>query len=367
MSTINVELVGSTTRTHTDLADDIPVEHLMPSMVTLVGDGCPAEGRWLAYVPGGVRIDLSATLTQTGLSDGDTVYVTRSTHAIDPELPDPVPIRNDDASPTDRTSRVIPDRLTTRQRLVALGRALVGSRVTPRALGGGAMERVTDMWRWTDHGRRLDWIIGRPRLHRTVTIGVITQTDSGASAHTAVEVATALSAARADRVILVDGDPERAGVTRLTGVSARTVAGAADGVDSLDARFGSGTVTVLGCDLRASTTPGFDVYRRMLDRIRPSAGVVVIDCGPVGSSRLLDLCEQIVLVTHGPIDPRVERRFRNRPTVIAAARRGDAVDLSHIDPSFPTALGTVAIGDAHTGRELAAMLADGWARLGATV
>ncbi len=367
MSTVTVELVGSTTRTHTDLPDDVPVEHLMPSMVTLVGDGCPAEGRWLAYVAGGVRVDLSTTLTQMGLSDGDAVYVTRSTHAIDPELPDPVPVRMDDASPTERTSRVIPERLTTRQRIIEAGRALVGSRVTPRALDCGAKERVADMWRWTDHGRRLDWIIGRPRLHRTVTIGVITQTDSGASAHTAVDVATALSAARADRVILVDGDPERAGVTRLTGVGALTVVGAADGVDSLDARFGSGTITVLGCDMRAGTTPGFDVYRRMLDRIRPSAGVVVIDCGPAGSSRLPDLCEQIVLVTDGPVDPRVERPFRNRPTVMAVAKRGDTVDLSLIDSSFPTASGSVVFRDAHTGRELAAVLADGWARLGATI
>lgn len=369
MSNIAIELAGPAARAAADLPDDVPLEHLIPTIVTLVGDGCPAEGRWYAYRPGGVRIDVSKTLGQASVGSGETVFVTRATTAIDPHLPDPVPAVTDRDTPSMRSARILPSRMSTSRRLAASVRAWLGTRVTPEAIDDGPLGRAIAMWHWSEHRHRLSWMIGRPQLHRTITIGVVTQADAGSSARTAVDVAGALGEGRADRVILLDGDPIRAGVTRLA-EDPLPIGGLADGTSSLDARFGSGSrpVTTIGCDLGCAEQPTFDAYRRVIDRIRPNAGVVVIDCGPVGASRLADLCEQIVLVTDRPVDREVERRFRHRPTVVAITPQSDPSNLEQIDRSIPGAVGAVVQRDqVAAAHEVAALLAAGWAALGATV
>jgi hypothetical protein len=366
MTLLDIELAGSTTRTKSALANDVPIEQLVTSMVTLVGDGSPAEGRWYAYRPGGDRLASHLTLAQAGVGDGDTIYVTRATVAIDPGLSDAFPTSPDNMSPSERAAQIIPHRATRRRRVLDTVRALLGTRSTIDAIDGSVWERTSSMWHWGDHRRRLEWMIGRPQLNRTVTIGVTSQADAGASSRLATALAWALASTRADRIMLIDGDPHRAGLTRLAAGRSQTITPLAAGSQVLDARFGSDPVTVLGCDLSGSDIPDFDVYRRTLDRIRANAGVVVIDCGPVGGSRLVDLCEQVVLVTDAPIDHRVRRMFRNRPTAVAVVPQPH-FDMKAIDESLPSAFGAVEATDGLAGHEIAAVLADGWARLGASV
>lgn len=366
MTLLEIELAGSMTRTRVELADDVPIGVLVPSMVTLVGDGSPAEGRWYAYRPAGERLAQHRTLAQTGIDHGDTVYVTRATAAIDPDVLDTMRTMLDDRTPSERAMALVPRRLSTRRRALDAAHAMLGTRSTVDTIHGTIWERATSMWRWGDHRRRLEWMIARPHLNRTVTIGVTSQADAGASARLATSIARALASARDDRVILIDGDPGRAGVTRLAAGHTQAITSLANGSQVLDARFGAEPVTVLGCDLAGAETPTFEVYRRTLDRIRAHAGVVVIGCGAVGESRLIDLCEQVVLVTDTPVDRRVQRIFRNRPTVVAVARR-QPVDMTTIDESLPTATAAVEITDDLSGHEIATVLADGWAELGATV
>jgi hypothetical protein len=362
MTLLDIELAGSTTRRRTELADDVAIEHLITSMITLVGDGSPAEGRWSVYRPGGERLASSVTLASAGVGHGDTLYVAQATPATDDDLADPLSRPFDDRTPSQRAATILPQRQTTRRRVFETVRALVGTRSILDTIDGTPLERMVGMWKWGDHRRRLDWIIARPQLERTITVGVCTQADAGASARLSLDLARSLAAARSDRVMLVDGDPVRAGVTRLATGRSQSITGVVDGSEVVDARFGADPVTILGCDLSSSDIPDFDAYRRTLDRIRPNAGVVVIDCGPVGS-RLADLCEQIVLVTNGPIDHRVRRIFRHRPTIVAAAAR-HTIEMAVIDESLPTAIAAVELTDEMSAPEISAVLADSWVRQG---
>jgi hypothetical protein len=363
MKLLEIEVAGATIRRRTELAEDVAIEELIPSMVTLAGDGSPADGRWYVYRPGGERLGAGSTLASAGVAHCDALYIARATPAIDSELPDAPPNGLDDLTPSQRVGTIVPERQVRRRRVLDAIRALLGTRSARQTIDGTAWERMTGTWRWGDHHRRLEWIIGRPRLTRTVTIGVCTPADGGTSAVLAIEIARSLAAARADRVLLMDGDPVRAGVTRSAGGRNHTISSVAEGVEVVDARFRVDRVAVLGCDLSGTDIPDFGMYRRALDRIRPSAGIVVIDCGPVGSL-LADLCEQIVVVTDSPFDPGVRRSLGHRPTVVAVAPIGPA-GMAGIDESLPTAIGAIGLVDDLSVWEIDAVLAHGWARLGA--
>jgi hypothetical protein len=202
-----------------------------------------------------------------------------------------------------------------------------------------------------------------------VFIGIVTQAEGGSSARVATELAAALGRCRTDRVTLVDGAPERAGVTRLMAGHRDprcTIGSVADGTFSLDPRFGNRAVATVGVDLATASNPTKDEYRRVLDLLRRQSGIVIVDCGSAQSAGLDDLCEQFVLVTDRAVEPSLADAFAGRPTVVVASANGATLDDTTMDRSFPSADAALGEWAGPAALELAAPLTDRWASLGAT-
>ncbi|MDH4306608.1 MAG: hypothetical protein OEX04_03940 [Acidimicrobiia bacterium] len=363
---LSIEVAGPTCRaTAPDVPADAPLEDVLASMVCLVGDRSFADGPWFAYTESGQRIPPDVSLSAFGVRSGDTVYVARAVVATEPDLVDS-PTGPSAGSPTVRAADLLPDRLGTVRRLAACTTAFLGLRTTVDALGDGPMGRARAMWEWTAYERRLQWIIGRIRLRRPVTIGVVSQSEPGSSAAIAVELVDVLSRARADRVALIDGDPDRSGVSRRVRSNTVVITEAIDGHGLPDARFAArseGPIVVVS-DPATADHPAPATYRRLLDRLRPVAGIIVVDCGPIESATLHGMCEQLVLVTDRPVDARVARMVDTRQAVLAVVPRAQPPEPMAIDRSLPTALGAV-YGDANEiAAELAAILTTEWPRSG---
>lgn len=309
---------------------------------------------WTLTDQHGPPIDESATLAEAGVLDGTRLALTPA-GAEPPAVAAPTEpeVR---ISPVDRAARVIPGRASTRERLAVAGRALIGSHRPPGA--GGPVDRAVRAWEWTDHGRRLEWLLSRPRILRTVFLGVT----GHRSDEVAEALADALTANRLDRVALVDGSPSAAVSRRLqhpgsgfeaveSSLRRRDLSSVER--DQLFGRTCHGTLVVP----RDPTTHASDAssMRRLCESLTTHAGLVVIDCGTseAPNGPMLDLCDQIVVSTTGPI-----RRF-GAQTIAALwgegglPRDGNTLAVCRVSDDLEAIL------------ELAVVVASGWADLGA--
>ncbi len=326
MSILEVELSGPNLVCRAQLADDVKIEDLVPTMATLVGDAPAASSLWMVATTTQGRLSMHLTLAEVGVEPGDVIHLARQVLATDSVAggaPDHARSRSDSPFP-------LPNRVGTARRIGASLGALLGTSLTAGTVDAAPLRRALEAWKWTDRRRRLEWLIRRPRLDRATSVGVVGLDESGAE--TAIGLAETLAAVRPDRVVLVDGDPIRALTTRLVPGRHPSITEVAAGLADVDARF---TPTrLVGVDLGQPSPPTQEEYRRAIERIRRSAGLVVIDCGPAGHAPLAALCDQLVVV----------RRRLGEPMT------GDLVHRTTV-----TALtGPSEDGDAHL--ELAALL-----------
>ncbi len=310
MSIITVELSGPGICCSTALPVDVAIEDLLPTIVTLVGDAPVASSRWMVATAAGGRISTHLNLAELGVEPGDVIHLARQVPATDP-VPG-TPTSRDERSPSQRALQMLPGRVGTAGRIGASVGALLGTVATAGTVDAPPLRRAFDMWQWTDRRRRLEWLIRRPRLGRTTTIGVIGADTSGAEV--AAGLALTLSAVRPDRVVLVD------------------------------------------VDLGQPTPPTEIECRRALERVRRSAPLIVIDCGQVGGSCLADLCDQLVVVARRPPGEAITRPLLERSTVMAMVGQPGGSDPSHFDRALPTAAGLVDMADDDARLELAALL-----------
>lgn len=357
MSVIRIELGGITARRTAELRADVTLEELMPSMmalveVALVGDTTPG-GPVMAVDSSGHRIAPTSTLAEAGVAAGDTVQVARMVPATDPTLFDHH--TTDALTPGQRALKALPARIGAPRRCTYAAAAFLGLISTPQTMDARARDRARDMWRWTDHARRLEWIIGRPRLRRTLAIGVVSFAPGGADL--AVQLATALASARSNRVVLIDNRPD--GAPRaipghrhsIPGMVERRSVGA--GADT------SGSTTV-GADTVAGTYPSYVSHRIALERAHPEAGLVVVDFGAGADARWIASCDQMVVATNRPLDGAVVGELAGRSVVVAIAPAADEETVAGIERSVPDACGLVDITDDEPALQIAALLAGAW-------
>jgi hypothetical protein len=187
--------------------------------------------------------------------------------------------------------------------MTAVG-AFVGRHRPPGA--GGPIDRIRQAWAWTEHARRLDWLLTRPRIRRSIFIGVV----GHRSNELAESLADTLAAARLERVVLVDGGGGGAITRRLREPGA--------GFDAIESGLRRRDVTSIERDLLFGrtelgtlavpvdpSTPGPDAAttRRLCDSLPAHAGLIVVDCGTFEhtNTALMERCDQIVASTTGPV------------------------------------------------------------------
>lgn len=352
---MTIELVGAGTRTITQVRSDIAIGDLLPSLVTRVGDAAPGTARWMAVTADGERIPPERTLDQAGVQPGDPVYVARMVPATDPDLA-PM-LTRDRATPSERTSKVVPPSMGTLRRARTSVGALLGVTAIRGTIDAAPVSRLVDTWKWTDQSRRLNWLVGRATISRTVTIGVVSEDGSGSDM--AAELARALAKARGDRVALVDGDQETARLTRSMPGRHPTIGDVLAGSVVPDARF-AGPVTFIGVDVASATPAGLDAYRALMEAVRPHAAMVVVDCGRLTDTRLIDQCEQLVLVAERPPSAETASALADRALVMATTSTLIPPLTQAFDRSMPHALGLVSVVDETAPLQIAALLAGNW-------
>lgn len=279
---------------------------------------------------------------------------------------------------------------------------------------GSAGDRFRRALRATDYGSQLDALIGAPRLRSCLTVAVMSPKGGVGKTTITTLLGTLLAMLRHDRVIAIDTNPDYGSLGRTLAPD-HTIF-----VDDLLEVLDHPALTVTQLDaslarahqgllvLPAPTDPermarlGEDAYHRVIQRLQGLAGIVVLDCGtglqePTARAALA-CADQIVLVSDA--EPATASLVAEASTLLASARapltlvvnKSGTQGRLDIDrfasyvtrvhalvtiPSEPRAAAAIPTGefDWKTAprswqlgiRELAAVLAADWARLGLTV
>jgi hypothetical protein len=288
-----------------------PLDLSVPAQVTvgqLLGMVAPGVGGtgdfrgWTLSRPGGAALDTTQTLEAAGVLDGVRLFL--APLGVDSQTHSPPVAPSTRVSAGDRARRVIPDRTPTPERITTALAAFVGRHRPPEA--HGPFDRMRQAWAWTEHERRLTWLLTRPRIRRSVIIGVV----GHRSDELAESLADTLATARLERVALIDGGTAGAITRRLRDVGA--------GVEAIESGLRRRDVTSIERDLLFGRTdrgtlvvpvdpsaplPDAATMRRLCDSLTVHAGLVVMDCGTVEhpNAALLERCDQVVVSTTGVV------------------------------------------------------------------
>lgn len=337
-----------------DLA--IPAHLTIEDLLETMAQGMASLGdlrEWTLCERGGTPIDPSQTLEAAGVLDGARLSL--------------VPIGADqpsDRTPTersvrvavgDRARRVVPERTPTAERISTALNALVGRHRPPEARG--PLDRMRQAWAWTEHQRRLDWLITRPRLRRGIFIGVA----GHRSDEVAERLADTLDRVRTERVVLVDGG--------VGGSISRRLRETGAGLEAIEAILRRRNVTSIERDLVFGRTnlgtlavpvdpsaplADAEIMRRLCESLPAHAGLVVIDCGPHDrlNAALIERCDQLVSSTMGSTECFAVQ-------TIAAVWGDELGTIGDAYASHPISTDPSSVA------ELAVVVAAGWAEIGA--
>ncbi len=286
----------------------VPAQLTIGHLLDIVTPDVAASGDlrgWTLGEPGGMPFDSSQTLEALGVLDGARLSLVPAgvDHPIRRPSPRPTRVTADDRSP-----RIVPDRTPTAGRILTALQAFAGRHRPPGARG--PFDRMRQAWAWTEHERRLDWLLTRPRIRRSIFIGVM----GHRSDELAESLADTLSAARLERVALVDGGIAGSITRRLRDVGA--------GFEAIESGLRRRDVTSIERDLLFGRTdlgtlavpvdpsaplPDAATMRRLCDSLPAHAGLIVIDCGTFEhpNAALTERCDQMVVSTTG-IVPQVD-------------------------------------------------------------
>lgn len=142
-------------------------------------------------MPDGSAINDGVCVAFAGVVDGMTLRAVAPATLPQPREATPRPGGNPD----------LPLALSMPERLLVTARALRGQIHPPGVSGPWA--RAVRAWQWTDHDRRLRWLIARSPSAR----GQLISASGHRSAEIGEQLALAFASTRREPVVLVDGDP----------------------------------------------------------------------------------------------------------------------------------------------------------------
>ncbi|MDH3250322.1 MAG: EsaB/YukD family protein, partial [Acidimicrobiia bacterium] len=283
----------------------VPAEHTIGDILGVVAPGVGSEdlGGWTLSEPGGRALDSTQTLEAAGVLDGTRLCLVPS--GVDqptPRRPVEPPLRR----PVGASARlIVPDRMQSPERIATAVAAFLGRRRHPGARG--PLDRMREAWTWTDHERRLEWLLTRPRIHRSIFIGVV----GHRSDELAETLADTLARARVERVALVDGGMGGA-ITHRLGVLGTGFEAIASGLQRRDVTsfeqdllFGRTRLGTLAVPAPGAHLPEDATVRGLLDGLTAHAGLIVVDCGTLEhqNAQLMERCDQIIMSTTGVAPP----------------------------------------------------------------
>jgi MinD-like ATPase involved in chromosome partitioning or flagellar assembly len=394
VNTVLVTIVGPEGRMDAAAPADAPVRELLPTFAQLTGVRDPAG--WDVGPPGRAPLLAEGTLGEQGVVDGSVLHLRpRGEEApVEAVVVDPDREAEDGSTPVQRTRDALPEWLGLGGRLRAACRADADG-VTVRVAWA---VRMRAGWRAGCYERQLEQAIRARRLGHAVTIAVVSPSGGAGRTTIATLLGSLLAQLRVDRALVLDAAPAAAG---RAGIAA----------EELLAMLESGlTATQLDAYLVPAndglellpTLPGADarVYERVIRRLRETAGLLVVDCGPGLDDPLaqaaLAVADQVVVVVEaGPASAQLVARASatlgdDAPPAVLVVNRVPArgQDVAWLEHEIPSARGLIAVHDDPRRaaqlaageltwsepagawdlplRELAALLAAEWVRLGLT-
>ncbi len=379
MNTVLVTIVGPEGRTDAAAPADTPLRELVPTFAQLTGTiGSDASG-WDVGPPGRSPLLANSSLGDQGIVDGSVLHL-RPRGAASPVLelaPPPERLRPDDSSPVRRTRDTLPEWL-------GVGGRLRAARGAEGGLRAG--------WRTTSYERRLEESIRARRLSRPVTIAVVSPAGGAGRSTIATLLGMLLAQLRVDRTILLDTAP-------VSGFGPRhnvAVDSLLDPEVALDPWLVPANDGLTLLPVAAGADPG--AYERVVERLREAAGLVIVDCGagfddPAARAALGAADQLVVVVDAGPagredVACAAAALGEGTPPAVLVVNRIPArgQDVAWLEHEMPAARGLIAVhSDPRRAarlaagqltwsermgpwdeplRELAAMLASEWVRLG---
>jgi MinD-like ATPase involved in chromosome partitioning or flagellar assembly len=335
MSDRTVTVVGPGGGRDLKLPAEAPLARLLPSVLEAVGapiDEPPEDGSWrLARSASGD--DLLApysSLSENGVTDGATLYLSRSTPRSDGRRPPAPPAERPSAEPPryrlhQRLARTVGAFLSWRSGDpdgADAGETTATESPSPAAPSPASLtalppltrrERARQVWRATDYVEQLDALIAGPRLARCATIAVVSPKGGVGKTTITALLGMLLSMLRRDRVVSVDANPDYGSLGRALVPEHRVFVddfltlmesqlGAATEVEAQLGRAQHGLL-VLPTPTDPARMWGLrePEYAKVIQRLSQYAGVLLLDCGtglqePAASAAMTN-SDQCILVT----------------------------------------------------------------------
>jgi MinD-like ATPase involved in chromosome partitioning or flagellar assembly len=327
------------------LPADAPLERLLPSVLEAVGADAEEDGWRLARsASGDGSLAPGSSLTESGIVDGTTLYLTRAGNGTEAPSLDP-------------------PRYGLARRLARAVAAFFGWRPpgdgnerapdpqTPTALTAlpplTRLERARQVWRATDYIEQLEALVAGPRLSRCATIAVVSPKGGVGKTTITALLGMLLSMLRQDRVVAVDANPDYGSLGRALVPEHRVFVddfltltdsehAAATEVEAQLGRTRHGLL-VLPTPTDPARMWGLreGEYARVIQRLQQYAGVLLLDCGTglqePAASAAIGAADQCILVTDA--DPAAASLVSEAGLMLAGAGRPITVVVNKMPSS----------------------------------
>jgi MinD-like ATPase involved in chromosome partitioning or flagellar assembly len=365
MSDRTVTVVGPDGGRVLKLPAEAPLERVLPSVVEALGgtEVWREDGPWrLARSAGGDDPLLpSASLTESGVLDGTTLYLSRGDGRARREATAPARVS---AEPPryrlhQRVARTVGAFLSWRSgdRDSLEGAAAEPSQPGPPAPPSPAsltalppltrVERARQVWRATDYIEQLDALIAGPRLGRCATIAVVSPKGGVGKTTTTALLGMLLSMLRRDRVVSIDANPDYGSLGRALVPEHKVFVD--DFVQLIESKLGAATeveaqlgrtkhgLLVLPTPTDPARMWGLrePEYVKVIQHLAQYAGVLLLDCGtglqePAASAAMSN-ADQCILVTDA--DPAAASLVAEAGQLLAGSGRPITVVVNKMPPS----------------------------------
>ena len=391
------------------LADDEPVGRLLPDVLAAAGVA-PNGALWRLAPRDGAPLRSDRTLSDAAVCSGGVLRLVAEQRAGDAPPPPPPPppappapapatptFPPDDGSPWQRTRELLPPRRSAPLRVGLAAKALLRTRRDGRV----------------DYLHVLERRVVEPQLMHCATIAVVSPKGGVGKTTITTLLGTLFAQLRHDRIVAIDTNPTHGSLGRTLAPSHNVY------VDDLLAVLDHPELTATQLDasparaahglllLPAPSAPermarlDHSGYRRVIQRLQSLVSVILLDCGtglwePAAQVALASASQAILVSDAEPAtaglvaEASLQLRTLHVPVtlVVNRANRGGRLDVERFAQSIRWARGLVTISDERraaasigTGdfnwdhaprawrqavRELGALLAGDWERLGLT-